>query len=220
MKMKSIKKTVLLATISLIGLGLSGRVLAAEGQNQIIDGSKGQNSADIITRGNLGEIDNTDPDTPLPDGDDRWINVTLPTEVIFESTDSETITSPKNYQIVNNSGRPVKVDVDKYVITGGNGVPALTSLNIKRTTGFEGSPTVSLVSSKAEAKEYKINKELVRLANKEGKFADEVDGAKSTNFEFTGTMNKEDLSEKQNYIESKLSFKFTSLRMDGTTIQE
>ncbi len=218
MKMKSIKKTVLLATISLIGLGLSGRVLAAEGQNQIIDGSKGQNSADIITRGNLGEIDNTDPDTPLPDGDERWINVTLPTEVIFESTDSETITSPKNYQIVNNSGRPVKVDVDKYVITGGNGVPALTSLNIKRTTGFEGSPTVSLVSSKAEAKEYKINKELVRLANKEGKFADEVDGAKSTNFEFTGTMNKEDLSEKQNYIESKLSFKFTSLRMDGTTV--
>ncbi|WP_285142041.1 hypothetical protein [Lactococcus petauri] len=216
--MKSIKKTVLLATISLIGLGLSGRVLAAEGQNQIIDGSKGQNSADIITRGNLGEIDNTDPDTPLPDGDERWINVTLPTEVIFESTDSETITSPKNYQIVNNSGRPVKVDVDKYVITGGNGVPALTSLNIKRTTGFEGSPTVSLVSSKAEAKEYKINKELVRLANKEGKFADEVDGAKSTNFEFTGTMNKEDLSEKQNYIESKLSFKFTSLRMDGTTV--
>lgn len=218
MKLKSIKNTVLLATISLIGLGLSGRVLAAEGQNQIIDGSKGQNSADIITRGNLGEIDNTDPDTPLPDGDDRWINVTLPTEVIFESTDSETITSPKNYQIVNNSGRPVKVDVDKYVITGGNGVPALTSLNIKRTTGFEGNPTVNLVSSKAEAKEYKINKELVRLANKEGKFADEVDGAKSTNFEFTGTMNKENLSEKQNYIESKLSFKFTSLRMDGTTV--
>ncbi|MCH1722122.1 hypothetical protein [Lactococcus formosensis] len=119
---------------------------------------------------------------------------------------------------MNNSGRPVKVDVDKYVITGGNGVPALTSLNIKRTTGFEGNPTVNLVSSKAEAKEYKINKELVRLANKEGKFADEVDGAKSTNFEFTGTMNKEDLSEKQNYIESKLSFKFTSLRMDGTTV--
>lgn len=220
MKMKSIKNTVLLATISLIGLGFSGRVLAAEGQNQIIDGSKGQNSADIITRGNLGEIDNTDPDTPLPDGDDRWINVTLPTEVIFESADSKTITSPKNYQIVNNSGRPVKVDVDKYVITGGNGVPALTSLNIKRTTGFEGNPIVNLVSSKAEAKEYKINKELVRLANKEGKFADKVDGAKSTNFEFTGTMNKEDLSEKQNYIESKLSFKFTSLRMDGTTIQE
>ncbi|MCH1722123.1 hypothetical protein [Lactococcus formosensis] len=87
--MKSIKNTVLLATISLIGLGLSGRVLAAEGQNQIIDGSKGQNSADIITRGNLGEIDNTDPDTPLPDGDDRWINVTLPTEVVFESVDSK-----------------------------------------------------------------------------------------------------------------------------------
>ncbi|WP_285119836.1 hypothetical protein [Lactococcus petauri] len=77
---------------------------------------------------------------------------------------------------------------------------------------------MNLVSSKAEAKEYKINKELVRLANKEGKFADKVDGAKSTNFEFTGTINKEDLSEKQNYIESKLSFKSTSLRMDGTTI--
>lgn len=218
--MKKNKNLVLIGILGLLVLGYNGQVFAAEGQLQTIDGTKGQDSAEIITRGNLGEIDNTDPDTPLPDGDNRWINVTLPTEVIFESKDSETITSPKNYEIINNSGRPVKVDVDKYVITGGNGVPALTSLNIKRYGGFEGNPVVNLVSAKAETKEYKIGKELVRLANKEGKFADKVDAAKSTNFEFTGTMNKEELSEKQNYVESKLSFKFTSLRMDGTAVDE
>lgn len=196
-------------------------VHADEGDNQTIDGKvTNPAAATITTRGNLGEIDNTDPNTPLPEGDNRWINVTLPTEVVFESKDSTTITSPKNYQIVNNSGRPVKVDVNEYIITGGNGVPALTSLNIKRTTGYDGNTTVNLVSSKAEVKEYKINKEFVRLANKEGKFADKVDGAKLTNFEFTGTMDKGALSKKQNYIESKLSFKFTSLRMDGTETQK
>lgn len=33
-------------------------------------------------------------------------------------------------------------------------------------------------------------------------------------------MDKDALSEKQNYVESKLSFKFTALRMDGKTVEE
>lgn len=203
-----------------LGLGYGEQAFAAEGDTQTVDGSKGQTTADVITRGNLGEIDNTDPETPLPDGDDRWINVTLPTEVVFESKDSTTISSPNNYKITNNSGRPVKVDVSKYAISGGNGVPAMTELNIKRTTGFEGQETVNLVASKAEVTEYEINQELVRLANNEGKFGNETSAANSTNFEFTGKMNADDLAEKQNYVESKLSFKFTSLRMDGKMVGE
>lgn len=208
--------------LGMMSLGFAGQAFAAEGDTQTIEGIKGQSSADVITRGNLGEIDPTDPETPLPEGDDRWIKVTLPTTVIFESTDQENISSPKNYVIKNESGRPVKVDVTSYDITGGNGVPALTELNIERSAGYMGNQIVNLVPSKAEVKKYDINKEFVRLANNKGNFGDVKDGtaASETNFEFTGTMNKDDLAEKQNYVESKLTFKFTALRMDGKTLEE
>ncbi|WP_218067944.1 hypothetical protein [Brochothrix thermosphacta] len=126
----------------------------------------------------------------------------------------------ENYQIINKSDRPVKVDVDTYEISGGKGVPALTQLNLKRTTEYEGNEIVPLVATKAEVQKYTINQELVRLANNEGEFADKTDADRATNFESTGTMDKDALSEKQNYVESKLSFKFTALRMDGKTVEE
>ncbi|MGO3374495.1 MAG: hypothetical protein ACTIMI_06255 [Brochothrix thermosphacta] len=56
----------------------------------------------------------------------------------------------ENFQIINKSDRPVKVDVDTYEISGGKGVPALTQLNLKRTTEYEGNEIVPLVATKAE----------------------------------------------------------------------
>lgn len=215
---KSVAASVL---VGMITLGMSSQVFAAEGDNQTISGKDGQTSADITTRGNLGMIDPTDPDAPLPEGDERWIKVTLPTAVVFESEDQETITSPKNYEIKNESGRPVKVDVVSYNITGGEGVPALTELNVKRSAGYQGNETVNLVSGTASVQNYNINKEFVRLANNEGDFGSVTgSGANTTNFEFTGAVNKDALSEKSNYVESKLNFKFTALRMDGQTVEE
>ena len=208
--------------LGMMSLGVVTQVSAAEGDNQTIEGMKGETTADVITRGNLGEIDPTDPNTPLPEGDERWLKVTLPTAVVFESQDQETITSPNNYEIKNESGRPVKVDIASYDITGGNGVPALTQLNIKRSAGYEGNETVNLVASKAAVQKYDINQEFVRLANNEGNFGEIKDGSadSATNFEFTGTMDKAALAETQNYVESKLTFKFSALRMDGQTVEE
>lgn len=215
------KKAVASVLAGMITLGMSSQVFAAEGDSQTISGKDGQTSAEVITRGNLGEIDPTDPETPLPEGDDRWIKVTLPTAVVFESEDQETITSPKNYEIKNESGRPVKVDVASYNITGGDGVPALTELNIKRSAGYQGNETVNLVSGTASVKNYVINEEFVRLANNEGNFGSVTGtGANTTNFEFTGKVDKDALSDKSNYVESKLNFKFTALRMDGQTVEE
>ncbi|MDE3927520.1 hypothetical protein [Enterococcus faecalis] len=211
------------ALLSMLGLGFAGQVFADEGDSQTIEGIKGETSADVITRGNLGKIDPTDPITPLPEGDDRWIKVTLPTAVVFESTEDQTgIKSSDKYEILNESGRPVKVDVTNYNITGGNGVKAMTSLNIKRSAGYKGNENVNLVSTEsgAEIKNYEINQEFVRLANTNGDFGDTKNGDKSTNFQFTGTMNKDNLKEEQNFVESKLTFKFTALRMDGLTIEE
>lgn len=215
------KKAVASVLTGMIALGISSPVFAAEGDYQTISGKDGQTSAEVTTRGNLGEIDPTDPETPLPEGDDRWIKVTLPTAVVFESEDQETITSPKNYEIKNESGRPVKVDVASYNITGGDGVPALTELNIKRSAGYQGNETVNLVTGKASVQNYAINEEFVRLANNEGDFGSVTGtGANTTNFEFTGKVDKDALSDKSNYVESKLNFKFTALRMDGQTVEE
>lgn len=215
------KKAVASVLTGMVALGISSPVFAAEGDYQTISGKDGQTSSEVITRGNLGEIDPTDPDTPLPEGDERWIKVTLPTAVVFESEDQETITSPKNYEIKNESGRPVKVDVASYNITGGDGVPALTELNIKRSAGYQGNETVNLVTGTASVKNYAINEEFVRLANNEGNFGSVTGtGANTTNFEFTGKVDKDALSDKSNYVESKLNFKFTALRMDGQTVEE
>lgn len=215
------KKAVASVLTGMVALGISSPVFAAEGDYQTISGKDGQTSAEVITRGNLGEIDPTDPDTPLPEGDERWIKVTLPTAVVFESEDQETITSPKNYEIKNESGRPVKVDVASYNITGGDGVPALTELNIKRSAGYQGNETVNLVTGTASVKNYAINEEFVRLADNEGNFGSVTGtGANTTNFEFTGKVDKDALSDKSNYVESKLNFKFTALRMDGQTVEE
>lgn len=215
------KKAVASVLTGMVALGISSPVFAAEGDYQTISGKDGQTSAEVITRGNLGEIDPTDPETPLPEGDERWIKVTLPTAVVFESEDQETITSPKNYEIKNESGRPVKVDVASYNITGGDGVPALTELNIKRSAGYQGNETVNLVTGIASVKNYAINEEFVRLANNEGNFGSVTGtGANTTNFEFTGKVDKDALSDKSNYVESKLNFKFTALRMDGQTVEE
>lgn len=215
------KKAVASVLTGMVALGISSPVFAAEGDYQTISGKDGQTSAEVITRGNLGEIDPMDPETPLPEGDERWIKVTLPTAVVFESEDQETITSPKNYEIKNESGRPVKVDVASYNITGGDGVPALTELNIKRSAGYQGNETVNLVTGTASVKNYAINEEFVRLANNEGNFGSVTGtGANTTNFEFTGKVDKDALSDKSNYVESKLNFKFTALRMDGQTVEE
>lgn len=208
--------------LGMMSLGFAGQAFADEGDTQIIEGMKGETSADVTTRGNLGDVDPTDPITPLPEGDNRWIKVTLPTAVVFESTDKKNISTPINtYEIKNESGRPVKVDVLNYNIDGGNGVAALDTLNIKRSAGYDGNEIVPLVSGGAKVGENLPEvKEFVRLANNEGKIGDVTDGDKSTKFEFTGTMTEGNLEADKNYVDSKLTFKFTALRMDGKTVEE
>ncbi|WP_180379975.1 MucBP domain-containing protein, partial [Enterococcus faecalis] len=176
---------------------------------QTIEGKDGETIAEVITRGNLGEIDSTNPDTPLPEGDNRWLKVILPTAVVFESDqDKSNITSPKNYQIKNKSGRPIKVDILTYEIMGGNGVAALNTLNIQRSAGYQGTTVIPLVNNGGTKNKYDIQKEFVRLANSQGDYNQmKGTGIKEISFEFTGTADLSKLEEEQNYIESKLTFK-------------
>lgn len=170
-------------------------------------------------KNNLPALKNDDP-RYTQDDVRGWIKVTLPTTVVFESEDKKTIGSPKNYEIKNESDFPVKVDITSYNIMGGAGVPGLTELNIKRSLGYQGNKEVNLVLGSASVQNYPINTEFVRLANKDGVFGNITKGDNTTNFGFTGKVDKDALSEKSNYVESKLRFKFTALRMDGKTIDE
>lgn len=49
------------------------------------DSTKG---VEIPVKGTLGKLDNTDPEENIPEGDDRWLKVTIPTSVAF-NTDPE-----------------------------------------------------------------------------------------------------------------------------------
>ncbi|HFK2761779.1 TPA: hypothetical protein ACGX4V_002267 [Enterococcus faecalis] len=218
--------------LGMMTVGFAGQAFADEGDTRTIEGTNGENSAEVKTRGNLGKIDPTDPKTPLPEGDDRWIKVTLPMAVVFESdsNDAKKITSADKYEIINESGRPVKVDVEKYIINGGDGVKALAELNIQRGNGYvydsnekaineSTTSSVKLTKAKGEGNDA-INQELVRLANNKGEIGGKTSAKTTTNFKFTGAIDTNELKESKNFVESNLTLKFTALRMDGKTVEE
>lgn len=120
---------------ALVGLMAVGFAAPAFAQTQTIDGLKGETEGRIKVTGNLGEIDNTDPEEVIPDGDDRWINVEIPTAVVFATDNKDNIVSPE-YKITNKSGRAVSVEVAEYTIdetvSHEKALEALTELNIMK----------------------------------------------------------------------------------------
>lgn len=189
------KKLVGTALVGLMTVGFAGSVLAEQTDNEItgLSNVNGSNSGKMEVRGNLGVIDNTDPEAPIDPEDDKWINVTFPTAVVFGTDDAETITSSSNYQMRNNSGRGVKVDVADYVISGGNGVPALTELNIKNNQN-----EVKLAENGATA-----------ITEKQSFAVLNTDEA--VKFGFTGLMDETKLTGEKDYIESHIVFQFKAM---------
>ncbi|MFC0616118.1 hypothetical protein [Enterococcus faecalis] len=211
------KKQVIIATMMVGAIGVSFSTSAYA--TQTIDGST---TGEIKATGELGREDNTDPGSEIPDGDDKWINVTLPTEVIFYNVDGEeNIKSSANYEILNNSGRPVKVDLTSFRIA--NAITAereaIKSLSLTNASG-KSFNSVNLVENGVE--KVTTTQELVRLANNEGKIGTTNDpSAKLTRFKFDGSVNKDKLSEDQaTTIDSTLNLKFTALNMMGQEAAE
>ncbi|MBN9901661.1 hypothetical protein [Bacillus thuringiensis] len=210
--MKLQKKMVSIVLLSMMIMGGGLNTYAVEGEYQTIDG---QTEANITAKGVIGEADNTDPDESIPEGDNKWINVTLPTDVVFysdEKTEHKTIISPDNYKIINNSGRPVKVFLQNFT---GEEDTAVKTLNL-----------VSKIEGDFETKELiRDNKiaitkesELVKLANNEGKL-NEKDAKKEVSFKFTGGVDETLLGEEKQNVEYKMTLKFKALKMDGTEVE-
>ncbi|WP_430612526.1 hypothetical protein [Enterococcus sp. DIV0876] len=98
------KKTITGIFITFTMLGALGSGNLAFAGSQTIDGREGDTTGDIQVNGIIGEFDNTTPG-PNPDDINRWINVTIPTTVLFYTTEASQhrqIVSP-TYTITNNS---------------------------------------------------------------------------------------------------------------------
>ena len=126
---KSLK---ILLAAALLVMGLVPTVVLAEEQTiNLVDG--GEPEAEVIVNANIGNRDNTIYNPDLPVGDERWINVTLPTIVFFQSDfdgDLEDIVSPV-YYIRNNSYMGIAITVDNFVNTSNAGSMAyIAELNI------------------------------------------------------------------------------------------
>ena len=117
----------------LLGLSLVATTLIAASliadktfADQTVQGT----SATVAVNGTLG-ADNTNPDSKIPEGDDNWINVTVPTSTIFYNTPTNSTVKSPTYKIVNNSGRPVDVSATAFTADSTNVAPNDFSLTLQ-----------------------------------------------------------------------------------------
>lgn len=134
--MKKALKT-LLGTALIIGAIVPTLAFANEQTINVLDGDEPQ--AEIIVNGRIGEQDNTIDNPDLPIGDPRWINVTLPTAVFFNSDwdgDLADLISPV-YEIRNNSFMGLEISVADFEnLTNAASMDYIGELNIfDRATG-------------------------------------------------------------------------------------
>lgn len=205
----------IIVLVSIVTLSLISPILASA--NQTLHNA---NEAEVSAKGVLGNPDNTDPGEAIPEGSDKWINVTLPITVIFNSDEKnnhKTIVSPTNYKVTNNSGRPVKVSLLSFNEKTANQTTALQRLNLTAIQS-EFSEVVLIDNNSIIATET----DLVVLGDKNGEIAGKS-RAKEFGFKFTGTVDTKILS-KDNEIHKKekahytMIYKFKALSSDGENI--
>ena len=189
---------------TLIGLMTLGIAAPAFAQTTNVDGTKGENSGKMEVRGNLGEIDNENPETPIEEGSDQWINVTFPTSTIFSQGEENSITSP-TYKMKNNGGRHVKVMVEDYVIdqakSNAGAVAALNELNIHEPGGEQ--MKVELAKNGESAVDLGANS-LGKINTKD-----------TITLAFGGEVGDTSELGKEAFIESHVVFKFKALPKEG-----
>ena len=211
--MKSTKK--FFAAAMALALGFIGLAPAASAET-----FDGINTGDVQINGTIGKMDNTDPDTNLPEGSDDWINVSVDTATAFHTTiaSGHTAIESASYGVQNNSGRGVAVYLSSLAGTP-NYVTQLTINPAAASTALVQAPSaVNLVDSKAIATMPATP--WLMLANHEGRLNLAADAAgaygSDATFHYTGTVEGAPaVAEAENYT---LTLKFASVQADGTTI--
>lgn len=208
------KKLLGTALVGLMVVGASGQVLAATVVNnpdgtQTVNG-KGTPEGEDVTgvmpvRGNLGEADNTDPEAPIDENSNDWINVTFPTAAIFAADKDGNIESG-TYKMKNNSGRGVDISVLGYEIDEEKSAPeALAALTELKLVASDDRGDIILAQNGASVITGP-DKKIGRLQAVNG----------FVNFEFGGEAAKiVDPKDDTAYnIQSAITFKFTPLADD------
>lgn len=211
--MKKMNKKLIVATAILIGgvILLPIRSLATETQND--DGTttiEKQTTATIPVGGELGAVDYTDPVTDMPEGDSRWINVTVPTKIFFwsdEATNHKTITSG-SYAIKNNSGRPVQVSINDYL---GNNM-GIDTLQLNDNVGSN--TTVDLFTTVGKLS----NVSGYVIANLTSPNDNTMTGPSEVAINFTGTVNSYALTSQPIKINHTLELELKALDKNGNVV--
>ncbi|MGK0603992.1 hypothetical protein [Enterococcus gilvus] len=158
----------------------------------------GEESGEIPINGTLG-MDNTDEEAKIVEGEDSWINVTLPTETIFYSTNTKAnapIKSP-DYTITNNSGRPVDIKFSKLTKDAGSSTTDVDyDVSLR---GFTTNPAI--ITGGEEVDQSGSPTTIHRLANSKGKLLEgDTDGLNlnTVTYGYEGTVN-EDLAATVNH---------------------
>lgn len=213
--MKKLTRFTCLLTVGLSLLS-SGVVAKAE----IVDG---QSTGKIEINGSIGKLDNTDPETTLPEGSDDWINVSLDTATLFHTTSASNhaeIESAK-YSIQNQSGRGVAVYVNEI-----SGTPLyVDSLTINPTAEkplIEDPSSVNLITNGELATGIQDTVWL-KLANNDNQLEvgnSTQDFGNQVTFDYTGTtrnlpVDATTTSYQENYV---MTLRFAAISADGTVI--
>ncbi|GAX46497.1 hypothetical protein [Pseudolactococcus reticulitermitis] len=173
----------LLSTLLISTAVLAGGAQAVLADQDVV----AKTDADIAVSGTLG-ADNTDPGSTIPEGDKDWINVTLPTDVIFYNKATDAAIKSPTYDLTNNSGRPVTVSVASFKAgTSNPTLPADFALNLDVTGNNVTTASTKLVENGA------LNtptNALITLANNLGHYTatdTAVADANKATFGFSGT---------------------------------
>lgn len=185
------KKVIAGLLLSSCVLGVAMPAFAQDGtEADLQEDYSGVDSVDIEVNGTLG-ADNTDPGATIPEGDNNWINVTVPTKTIFYNTAADPVIKSPDYKITNNSGRPVSVSLEKFENDATNTsltLPSSYSLNLL-VEGRTGGAIQNIATSDTST-DFTTSTPLINLANKDGrmKLADEKDTSSNVaTFKYTGT---------------------------------
>lgn len=188
--------TGIVLSIGILGFSTNAFATAASDSTQTISGT-GENgtstTGDIIVNGNFN-VDNTDPEAEIPEGDQNWVNVTVPSVTNFWNQAGTLDITSNDYTITNNSGRSVKVEAVGFNQTGGDAMPGNSTLQLdsKRNDGASTS-TTDLIGTNGSALGT-LNNSLGWLANSEGKLS-AGDAAPNANkqtftYQYTGTLSE------------------------------
>ncbi|TFJ48476.1 hypothetical protein CKN80_00670 [Carnobacterium divergens] len=204
------KKNVV-APIVLAGMVLgTGQAVFAEEQAptgyETINNAEGDQydpatGVEIPVKGTLGKLDNTDPEENIPEGDDRWLKVTIPTSVAFntnpEKENKEIMAY--NYTVKNLSGRPINVNLSKF---SGSEEAAITKLSLTPKTG----DAIDVVTN-GVVKE-NVNQLLGKLEANVGAYE----------FTYKGTVDPEKLTGESTKVSYNMNLKFEVLDKNSESV--